>query len=45
MGNWKVELIAGGKTLAEVKIQRHLPGKCTFTITICDSNDVTQLHT
>ena len=31
-----MELTAGGKTSAEVKIQRHLPGRCAFTIIICN---------
>ena len=25
--------------------ERHLPGRCTLTITICYSNDTTPLHT
>ena len=45
MKNWRVKLIAGGKTLAVIKIQRHYPGRCAFTITICNNNDATQLHT
>ena len=27
IGNWKMVWIAGGQTLREVKIQRHLPGR------------------
>ena len=40
MKNWKVELTAGGKTLAE-NPERHLPRKCTDVITIFNSNDAT----
>ena len=37
--NSRVELTVGGKCLAEVKIRRCIPA---VTITICDSDDVTQ---
>ena len=41
---WKtwVELTGGGKSLAEVKIQR---GRCDITITICSSDDAIESHT
>ena len=31
METWRVELTARGKTLAEVKIQRYIPGRCNIT--------------
>ena len=37
--NRTVELTVGGNSLAKVKIQRYIPGKCAITITICDSDD------
>ena len=39
--NWKVELTAGGKGLAQVKIQSYFPGRWA----ICGSDDATQSHT
>ena len=45
MKNWRVELAAGWKNLADDKIQRYIPGRCTITITICDSDETTWLHT
>ena len=41
MPTWRVELTIGGQSFAEVKIQR---GRCTITITICNSHDATQSH-
>ena len=39
------EVTIGGRILAEAKIQgRHIPGRCTITITICNSDDATQPH-
>ena len=46
MKNWKVELTAEWKTLVEVKfLEDALPRRRTFSITIRNSNDATQLHT
>ena len=47
MGNWRVELTAGGRSLPEGKIQsgRYITGRCTITITICNRNDAAQPHT
>ena len=45
MGSWRVELTTGGRSLTEAKIQRYIPGRCTITIIICNSDDTTQLHT
>ena len=38
MKNCKVELTAGENA------ESNLPGEIIFTITICNSNDATQLH-
>ena len=41
----RVELTPGGKKLSRSKDpERHIPGRCTITITICNSDDGTQLH-
>ena len=40
MKTWRVELTAGRKMLSRGKDpERHIPGRCTITITICNSND------
>ena len=45
MKNWEVLLRTGGKTLAEVNIQRGIiERKCAFTIDVCNSNDATPLY-
>ena len=33
------------KSLAKVKIQKYIPGRCATTIAICNSDDATQPHT
>ena len=45
MKNWRVELTAGSKSLAAVKIQRDIFQRYTIAITIFDCYYVTQLHT
>ena len=45
MKDWRVELTAGGKSLAEIKIQRDFPVRCTITPTIHNCHDVTKPHT
>ena len=46
MKNWKVELITGGKTLAEVKILKSIFQRDSFfTTPISNNNDSTQIHT
>ena len=45
MKNWEVKLIAGGKTFAEVKIQRGIFNIDAVFISICYRNDPIQLHT
>ena len=42
MKNWRVTV--GGKSLAEVKIQRAIY-RCTKTVTICKSHDAVQSYT
>ena len=43
--NWKVESTAGGKSFAEVKIQREIFQRdALITITICYNDDATQSH-
>ena len=39
MKNWKEELTVGGKSP-----ERYISGRCTITITICDSDDTSQSH-
>ena len=41
--NYNMEQTAGGKSLAENQ-ERCLPERCTITITICNSDDVTEAH-
>ena len=41
MKTWRVELTAGGRSIAETKIQR----RCTITLTIHSSYDATEPHT
>ena len=43
MDNWRMELIARGKSLGEIP-EKDLPRRCTITITICRS-DSTEPHT
>ena len=45
MKTLRVELTAEGKSLAEAKIQMYIPGSCTITIIICNSDDATQPYT
>ena len=46
MKAWRVEMTAGGKSLAEAKTPRVIvQRRCTITITVCNSDDATQLHT
>ena len=43
---WRVELTAGGESLAETKIQKGIfQGDATIIITIYNCDDATQLHT
>ena len=45
MKNWWVELTVGGKSYSWGEhLERHILGKCTFTITICYSNHITYSH-
>ena len=44
MKKWIVVLRAEGQTLAEEKIQSHLPGRLTFATIIFYSNDAAQVH-
>ena len=44
MKNWKVELTARRK-FSDENPERYHPGRYTITITICDSDGVTQSHT
>ena len=42
----KFDWAAEGKTFSKVENpKRHHPRRCAFAITICNSNDATQLHT
>ena len=45
MRNGKVKLTAGENFLAEIKIQRYIPERCTVTITIRNNDDATQSNT
>ena len=45
MKTWRVELTVGGESLAEAKTQKYIPGRCSITITIHNSDDTTQPHT
>ena len=45
MKNWTMELTVGGKSIAAVKIQWYIPGRCAITITIGNPSDTTQSHT
>ena len=42
MEKWRVELTAGKKLSRGEKLERDLPGRCTITITICNSDDASQ---
>ena len=45
MKNWKAELTAGEKNSRSKYLERYLPGKLAFAITIFNSNDAIQLRT
>ena len=43
MGNWSVELTTGGKKFRYDKNpERHIPERCTITISICEIRDDTK---
>ena len=44
MKNWKLELTAGGKLSLSENPERYLLGRCTFTISICNSDNTTHLE-
>ena len=44
MKTWRVDLTAGRRSIAETKIQRHFPRRCTITFTIHISDDATEPH-
>ena len=45
METWRVKINSGRKGLSRSKDpERHIPGRCTITITVFNSNDATQSH-